>query len=141
MSLSWVGAGTLVFYNLSSANEWVLATIMGPSQRPGDYLLIQYEVNGKAVIHDATALHRLKFHIRSPSPSLSTSSKLEPDGQDAPQDLDERHASMDGEDTPPPPNLMNKFIFLMVRTPPPNLRNNMLLWMVKMPPPPPQTTC
>ena len=70
MSLSWVRAGTPVFYNCSSANERVPAPILGPSQRSSDYLRMQYEVNGKAVIHDAAALHRLEFHIRSPSPSL-----------------------------------------------------------------------
>ena len=57
-------AGTPVFYNRSSANEQVPATILGPSQHPGDYLRTQYEVNGKAVIHDIAALHRLEFHIR-----------------------------------------------------------------------------
>ena len=56
MSLSWVGAGTPVFYNRNSANEWVPATIPGPSQRPSDYLHIQYESNSKAVIHDAVVL-------------------------------------------------------------------------------------
>ena len=30
MSLSWVPAGTPVFYNRSSANERVLATILAP---------------------------------------------------------------------------------------------------------------
>ena len=68
MSLSWVRAGTPVFYNCSSANERVPAPILGPLQRSSDYLRIQYEVNGKAVIHDAAALHRLEFHIRSPFP-------------------------------------------------------------------------
>ena len=47
----------------SSANEWVPATLLGPSQCPGDYLCIQYEVYGKVVIHDAAALHPLEFHI------------------------------------------------------------------------------
>ena len=75
MSLSWVRAGTPVFYNRSSANE-LLATILGPSQHPSDYVCMQNEVNGKAVIHDAAALHRLKFHIRSPSPSPSTVAAL-----------------------------------------------------------------
>ena len=78
MSLSWVRAGTHVLYNHSSTNEWVPATILSPLQHPGDYLHIQYDVSGKAVIHDTVALHRLKFHIRSP-PSLSASSKSEPD--------------------------------------------------------------
>ena len=32
MSLSWVRAGTPVFYNRSSANEQVPATVLGPSQ-------------------------------------------------------------------------------------------------------------
>ena len=66
------------------ASERVPATILGPLQRPGDYLQIQYEVNGKAAIHDAAALHHLEFDIRSPSPSPSTSSKPEPDGQEPP---------------------------------------------------------
>ena len=87
MSLCGVRAGTPVFYNRSSANKRVPATILGPWQRPGDHLRIQYEVNGKAVIHGAAALHRLKFHIGSPSPSPSTSSKPEPDGQDTPRNL------------------------------------------------------
>ena len=57
-----------VFYNRSSANEQVPATILGPSQHPGEYLRTEYEeVNGKAVIHEAAALHRLEFHIRNPS--------------------------------------------------------------------------
>ena len=34
MSLSWVRADIPVFYNRSSANEQVLATILGPSQHP-----------------------------------------------------------------------------------------------------------
>ena len=38
----------------------------GSSQRPGDYLRIHYKVNGKPVMHDAAALHRPEFHIRSP---------------------------------------------------------------------------
>ena len=79
MSLSWVRAGTHVFYNRSSANERVPTTILSPLQHPGDYLRIQYEVSGKAVIHDAVALHRLEFHIRSPSPYPSAYSKSEPD--------------------------------------------------------------
>ena len=78
MSLSWVRAGTHVFYNRSSANERVPATILSPLQCPGDYLCTQYEVHAKAVIHDTVALHRLGFHIRSP-PSLSASSKSESD--------------------------------------------------------------
>jgi len=66
MSLSWVRAG-LVFYNHSSANERsanerVPATIWGPSQCPSDYLCMPYEVNGKAVIHNAAALHSLIPH-------------------------------------------------------------------------------
>ena len=52
MSLSWVQAGTPVIYDHSRANERVPAIVLGPSQRPGDYLRIQNEVNGKAVIHD-----------------------------------------------------------------------------------------
>jgi len=66
-------------YNRSSANERVPATILSPLQHPGDYLRIQSEVSGQAVIHDTVALHRLEFHIRSPSPSPSVSSKSEPD--------------------------------------------------------------
>uniref|UniRef100_A0A7S4FT21 Uncharacterized protein n=1 Tax=Eutreptiella gymnastica TaxID=73025 RepID=A0A7S4FT21_9EUGL len=59
---------TLLFYHCSSANEQVPATILGPSQHPGEYLRTEYEeVNGKAVIHEAAALHRLEFHIRNPS--------------------------------------------------------------------------
>ena len=46
MSLSWVRAGTPVFYNHSSANEQVPATILGPLQRPGDCLGMRYEVKG-----------------------------------------------------------------------------------------------
>ena len=56
-------------------------------------------------------LHCGNFHIRSPSPSPSTSSKLEPDGQDAPR------------------KLMNSMLPWMVRTPPLNLMDNMLPWM------------
>ena len=55
MSLSWFRAGTPIFYNRGSANERVPAIILGPSQRLGDYVHIQYEVNGKAVVHDAAA--------------------------------------------------------------------------------------
>ena len=76
-----VRAGTPVFYNHGSAKEQVPTTILGPSQRRSDYLRIQYEVNGKVVIHDADALHHLEFHIWSPSPSPSTSSTPEPDGE------------------------------------------------------------
>ena len=74
------------------------------------------------MIPDAAALRRLEFHIRSPVPSPSTSSKPEPDRQGAPQKLDGQHASVDGQDNPL--NMMNKVIFLMVRTPPLNLMNN-----------------
>ena len=100
MSLSWVRAGTPVFYNCSSANERVPALILGPSQRSSDYLRIHYVVNGKAVIHDAAALHRLEFHIRSPSPSL-----LLP------------HLSLIVGAHPR--NLINSMLPWMVRTPPP----------------------
>ena len=47
---------------------------------PCNALRIQYEVNGKAVIHEGAALHRFEFHIRCPSPSPRTSSQFEPDG-------------------------------------------------------------
>ena len=60
---------TYPLYNHRGANERVLAAILGPSQRPSENLHIQYEVNGKAVIHYAAALHHPEFHIRSPSPS------------------------------------------------------------------------
>ena len=60
MSLSWVRANTL-FYNRSNTDERVPASIVGPSQHLRDYVCIQYEVNGKAVIHAAVALHRLEF--------------------------------------------------------------------------------
>ena len=37
---------------------------LGPLVAPlGHYLRIQYEVNGKGVIHDVAALHCLKFHM------------------------------------------------------------------------------
>ena len=50
-------------YNRSSANEAVPATVLGPLQRPNKYPRTQYDVNGKVVIHDAAALHRLEFYI------------------------------------------------------------------------------
>ena len=84
MSLSSVRASTPIFYHRITATDRAPATIVGPSQRPSDYLRIQCEVNGKAVIHHAVALHCLGFHIRSPSPSPLTSSKPEPDGEGTP---------------------------------------------------------
>ena len=106
MSLSWVRAPTPVFCNHGSANELVPTTILGPSQCPGDYLRIQYEVNGKVVIHDADAPHRLEFHIPSPSPSPSTSSKPETHGE---------HCCVGRSDSPPPHPvaLQGIIVFLM----------------------------
>ena len=69
-----------------------------------NYLRIQYKVNGKVMIHDAAALHRLDFHIRvphsKPIPVTLNVFQPEPDGRGTPQELDEPHASVDGEDTP-----------------------------------------
>ena len=73
MSLSWVTPGTDVFYNRASTGDRVLAIVLGSSPQPGDFLRIQYEVRGKVVVHEAAALHRIEFQIRSPSPSPSLS--------------------------------------------------------------------
>ena len=73
MSLSWVTPGTDVFYNRASMGDRVLAIVLGSSPQPGDFLRIQYEVGGKVVVHEAAALHRIEFQIRSPSPSPSLS--------------------------------------------------------------------
>ena len=73
MSLSWVTPGTDVFYNRASMGDRVPAIVLGSSPQPGDFLRIQYEVGGKVVVHEAAALHRIEFQIRSPSPSPSLS--------------------------------------------------------------------
>ena len=73
MSLSWVTPGTDVFYNRASTGDRVPAIVLGSSPQPGDFLRIQYEVGGKVVVHEAAALHRIEFQIRSPSPSPSLS--------------------------------------------------------------------
>ena len=79
MSLSWVTPGTHVFYNRASTGDRVPAIVLGSSPQPGDFLRIQYEVGGKVVVHEAAALHRIEFRIRSPSPSppLSPSQRHE----------------------------------------------------------------
>ena len=53
MSLSWVQGGTHVFYHRRTANEWVPTIVLAPSHHSGDYLHIQCEVNGMALINDA----------------------------------------------------------------------------------------
>ena len=73
MSLSWVTLSTDVFYNRASTGDRVPAIVLGSSPQPGDFLRIQYEVGGKVVVHEAAALHRIEFQIRSPSPSPSLS--------------------------------------------------------------------
>ena len=84
-SFFWVQAGTPLSYITPAVQISGFLLLLGPpSQHPGDYLRIQYEVNGKAMIDDVAALHFLEFHVRSPPPS--TSSTLEPD---------EQHASVD----------------------------------------------
>mmetsp|Transcript_79611 Transcript_79611/g.132944 ORF Transcript_79611/g.132944 Transcript_79611/m.132944 type:complete len:155 (+) Transcript_79611:335-799(+) len=69
MSLSWITPGADVFYNRASTGDRVPAIVLGSSPQPGDFLRIQYEVGGKVVVHQAAALHRIEFQIRSPSPS------------------------------------------------------------------------
>ena len=63
MSLSWVLASTPVFYNRSSANEQIPAIILGPLQRPGDYLRLQYEVKVVSIVAQLHARMHLDIYM------------------------------------------------------------------------------
>ena len=65
--------GTHVFYHCMSMDKRVPAIVLVSSPQPGDFLRIKYEVGGKAIVHEAAALHCIEFKIRSSSPSSSLS--------------------------------------------------------------------
>ena len=63
-----VGVGTVLIWYFGIAYTRDGGTIVPtPLHHLGDYLRMQHEVNGKAVIHDVATFHHLAFGIWSPS--------------------------------------------------------------------------
>ena len=66
--MSWLKPDWPLYYTRSTGAE-SRGAVVGPSPRGAD-LAIEYERDGKTIIHDCASLEKIRFDICSPSPPL-----------------------------------------------------------------------